>query len=354
MVAAHNSDLQAAQQLGLQNRLRRPPDRARPAPDDRPRARGRLRPRGGRTSSTLRNSAYDRGPWIALGRLTRSRRCSASPTLRSAPRSRRAAARAVAADHRVLRTDTAAILLLDPRTDELVAHARRGGSRRRSSAASGSRSARASRDGSRPIAARSRSPTSATPTSSTRSCASAASGRCWACRCWSRAACSACCTSARSRRATSVPTDAELLQFAADRAAMAIAHARMYERERTTARMLEALQSVTDAALGYLPLDELLNDAARAHRGDPGHRHGRVPAARRGRPRARGDAAKGIEEEVEPGVRIPLGRGSRAGSRPNGARSRSPTSTTPTSSTRSCASAASARCSACRCWPRAA
>src|SRR4051812_18150007 len=52
--------------------------------------------------------------------------------------------------------------------------------------------------------------------------------------------------------------DAELLQLAADRAAMAIDHARMYERDRYSLRMLEALQRVTDTALAYLPLDELL------------------------------------------------------------------------------------------------
>ena len=45
--------------------------------------------------------------------------------------------------------------------------------------------------------------------------------------------------------------------------------------------MLEAVQRVTDAALGYLPLDELLNDAAGPHREHPAHGHGGVPAARR-------------------------------------------------------------------------
>jgi GAF domain-containing protein/anti-sigma regulatory factor (Ser/Thr protein kinase) len=54
--------------------------------------------------------------------------------------------------------------------------------------------------------------------------------------------------------------DADLLHAAADRAAMAISHAHMYERERAAARTLEALQSVTDAGLGYLPLPQLLDE----------------------------------------------------------------------------------------------
>ena len=66
-------------------------------------------------------------------------------------------------------------------------------------------------------------------------------------------------------------------------------------------------------------------------------------------------AAKGIEEEVEQGVRIPLGRGfaGRIAAERRADR-RSPTSTTPTSSTRSCARRASAPCSASRCSSRAA
>ena len=104
-------------------------------------------------------------------------------------------------------------------------------------------------------------------------------------------------------------SDAELLQFAADRAATAIAHARMYEREHHTARMLEALQSVTDAALGYLPLDELLNTlleriATILHTDTAAflllNEEGTELVA---------TAAKGIEEEVKAGVRIPLGKG---------------------------------------------
>ena len=64
-------------------------------------------------------------------------------------------------------------------------------------------------------------------------------------------------------------------------------------------------------------------------------------------------AAKGIEEEVERGVRIPVGRGFAGRIAAERRPSRSRTSTTRTSSTRSCARRASARCSACRCSSRA-
>ncbi len=103
--------------------------------------------------------------------------------------------------------------------------------------------------------------------------------------------------------------DAELLQLAADRAALVIDHARMFERDRASLRRLEALERVTDATLGYLPLDELLEEllnrmteildadtAAFLLLDDSGRE---LVAT----------AAKGIEEEVEQGVRIPLGRG---------------------------------------------
>ena len=103
--------------------------------------------------------------------------------------------------------------------------------------------------------------------------------------------------------------DAELLQLAADRAAMAIDHARMYEQERRSAEMLEALQRVTDTALAYLPLDELLLELL--------HRMTEILHTDTAAfllldettDELVATAAKGIEEEVEAGVRIPVGRG---------------------------------------------
>jgi signal transduction histidine kinase len=106
-----------------------------------------------------------------------------------------------------------------------------------------------------------------------------------------------------------VEDDVELLQLAADRAAIAIDHARAYEAERSARRRLERLQAVTDAALAHLELAELLSvllpriremldaDTCAVLLLDE---QGRDLVAR---------AAVGIEEEVEQGVRIPVGRG---------------------------------------------
>jgi GAF domain-containing protein/anti-sigma regulatory factor (Ser/Thr protein kinase) len=52
--------------------------------------------------------------------------------------------------------------------------------------------------------------------------------------------------------------DVQLLQLAADRMAVAIDHARLYESERQAAEQLRRLESVTEAALSHLALDELL------------------------------------------------------------------------------------------------
>src|SRR3954453_19421864 len=51
--------------------------------------------------------------------------------------------------------------------------------------------------------------------------------------------------------------DVELLQLAADRAAVAIEHARLYEAERTARERIENVQAVTDAALAHLELGQL-------------------------------------------------------------------------------------------------
>jgi len=52
--------------------------------------------------------------------------------------------------------------------------------------------------------------------------------------------------------------DIELLQLAADRAALAIRHAKSFEAERRARERLENVQRVTDVALGRLELDDLL------------------------------------------------------------------------------------------------
>jgi GAF domain-containing protein/anti-sigma regulatory factor (Ser/Thr protein kinase) len=53
--------------------------------------------------------------------------------------------------------------------------------------------------------------------------------------------------------------DAQLLQLAADRMAVAIDHARLYESERQAVEQLRKLEAVTEAALSHLTLDELLD-----------------------------------------------------------------------------------------------
>jgi signal transduction histidine kinase len=101
--------------------------------------------------------------------------------------------------------------------------------------------------------------------------------------------------------------EVELLQLVADRAALAIEHARLFEAERVARERIEHVQAVTDAALAHLEVNELLNvllprirDILRTDTcavllldGETNELVAR--------------AALGIEEEV--GVRIPLGAG---------------------------------------------
>jgi signal transduction histidine kinase len=52
--------------------------------------------------------------------------------------------------------------------------------------------------------------------------------------------------------------DIEMMQLAADRAALAIQHAKVFEAERHARKRLENVQRVTDVSLGRLELDDLL------------------------------------------------------------------------------------------------
>jgi signal transduction histidine kinase len=101
--------------------------------------------------------------------------------------------------------------------------------------------------------------------------------------------------------------EVELLQLVADRAALAIEHARLFEAERAARERIENVQAVTDAALAHLEVNELLkvllprirdilctDTCAVLLRDDETNEL----VAR---------AALGIEEEV--GVRIPIGAG---------------------------------------------
>lgn len=111
--------------------------------------------------------------------------------------------------------------------------------------------------------------------------------------------------------------DAELLQLAADRMALAIDHARLYEAERDARRRAESqteqlrqLQEITDVALGRVSLDDqVLPGILERVREIMGTDTAAILLLS-----AEGDelvarGALGLEEEVERGVRVPLGRG---------------------------------------------
>jgi GAF domain-containing protein/anti-sigma regulatory factor (Ser/Thr protein kinase) len=108
--------------------------------------------------------------------------------------------------------------------------------------------------------------------------------------------------------------DRDLLQLAADRAALAIAQAQLYKRERDAresaeriSRQLQAVQKVTDASLAYLPEEELLQELLQRVSDILVVDTVAILLLEGDRLHAR--AAKGIEEEVEQGVQIPLGGG---------------------------------------------
>ncbi|MEA2308370.1 MAG: hypothetical protein QOI65_656 [Thermoleophilaceae bacterium] len=111
--------------------------------------------------------------------------------------------------------------------------------------------------------------------------------------------------------------DAELLRLAADRMAIAIDHARLYEAERAaraeaerSAARIEQIHSITDLALGYFSLEQdlmtrLLDRLRTALDADTSailllDAEGEHLAVR---------AARGLERSIERGVRIPVGAG---------------------------------------------
>ena len=103
--------------------------------------------------------------------------------------------------------------------------------------------------------------------------------------------------------------DTELLQLAADRAAIAIDHAHLFEEERRARRRLEALQSITDAALAYLSEDDLLRELLERVSQTLHTDTAAILMLEPSGDFLRARAAKGIEEEVEQGVTIPVGGG---------------------------------------------
>jgi len=103
--------------------------------------------------------------------------------------------------------------------------------------------------------------------------------------------------------------DVELLELAADRAAIAIEHARLFEAEREARRRIEHVQAVTDAALAHLELEELLAVLLPRIREILGADTCAVLLLDEETNELVARAAVGIEEEVEQGVRIPMGGG---------------------------------------------
>jgi signal transduction histidine kinase len=105
------------------------------------------------------------------------------------------------------------------------------------------------------------------------------------------------------------PADVELLQLVSDRVALAIDHARAFESERAGRRRLEQIQSVTDATISVLELDALLAELLIRIRSILDVDTVAILLVDRSTNELVARAAVGIEEEVEQGVRIPIGRG---------------------------------------------
>ncbi len=112
------------------------------------------------------------------------------------------------------------------------------------------------------------------------------------------------------------PDERDLLQLAGERAAIAIQHAQLYERERSARiaaeaakQRLEALQRVADAALASLSEDELLPELLLRITEVLGTDTAAILLLDETRQVLRARAAQGIEEEVEQGVEIPVGKG---------------------------------------------
>jgi K+-sensing histidine kinase KdpD len=110
-----------------------------------------------------------------------------------------------------------------------------------------------------------------------------------------------------SRRFTD--EDVELLQLAADRVAVATDRARVYEAERSARRRLEHVQWVTDVALAHLELGDLLGVLLPRIREILRADTCATLLLDEDRQELVARAAVGIEEEVEQGIRIPVGRG---------------------------------------------
>ena len=103
--------------------------------------------------------------------------------------------------------------------------------------------------------------------------------------------------------------DVELLEIVANTSSIAIEHARLFASEREARMRLERLEAVTDAALGYLELEELLAELLVRTREVLETDTAAVLLLDEKASELVARAAVGLEEEVEQGVRIPVGGG---------------------------------------------
>jgi signal transduction histidine kinase len=103
--------------------------------------------------------------------------------------------------------------------------------------------------------------------------------------------------------------DEQLLQLVADRAALAIDHGRSYEAARALAEQLRRLQAVTDVTLEHLSNGALLDELVLRVREILAADTCAILLVDEDTRELVARAAAGLEEEVEAEVRIPLGRG---------------------------------------------
>jgi GAF domain-containing protein len=103
--------------------------------------------------------------------------------------------------------------------------------------------------------------------------------------------------------------EVELLRLAAERAAIGIEHARLYAAERAARTRIEHVQAITDAALAFLGVTDLLAVLLPRIRTILGSDTCAVLLLDEGGTELVARAAVGLEEEVEQEVRIPVGGG---------------------------------------------
>ena len=103
--------------------------------------------------------------------------------------------------------------------------------------------------------------------------------------------------------------DVELLEVVADRVAVAIEHARLFEAERRGRTRLEQVHSVMETTLASLGFDELVGELLVRLRGILEVDTAAVLMLDEATNELVARAAVGLEEEVEQGVRIPVGGG---------------------------------------------